>query len=47
MEANILGVIEDTKKMRLDGVRITGLTKNLQQGGVRNEKETREQQPES
>ena len=47
METNILGVVKDTKKMRLNGMRITGLTKNLQQGRIGNEEETWEQQPDS
>jgi len=44
VEADILDVVEHGQQVGLDGVWVARLTQNLQQGGVRHEEETREQQ---
>lgn len=45
VEANLFGVVKDTQQMCLNSVRITRLTKNLQQRWIRDEEEPREEQP--
>ena len=44
MEAHRLGVIEDAEEMGLNGVRVAGLTQNLQQRRVGHKEESREGQ---
>ena len=44
MELDCLDVIKHRQEMGLDGVGVGGLTQDLQQGRVRHEEETREQQ---
>ena len=44
MELDALDVVEHAQQVSLDGVRVTGLTEDLQQCRVRNEEESREQQ---
>ena len=44
VERDSLDVIKDTQQVRLDGVRIGRLSENLEEGGVRDEEETRENQ---
>ena len=44
VEADVLGVVEDTEKVGLDGVRVAGLTQNLQQRRVRHKEESWEGQ---
>lgn len=44
VEAHSLGVVKHAQQVGLDGVRVAGLTQNLQQGGVRHEEESGEDQ---
>ena len=44
VEADVLGVVEDAEKVGLDGVRVAGLTQNLQQRRVRHKEESWEGQ---
>lgn len=44
MELDSFGVIKDTEQVRLNGMRITGLPKNLKQGWVWDKEEPGEQQ---
>ena len=44
MEADALDVVEDVEEVGLDGVRVRCLAQDLQQGGVGDEEEPREQQ---
>ena len=44
VEADVLGVVKDAEKVGLDGVRVTGLTQNLQQRRVRHKEESWEGQ---
>ena len=45
MEADRFNVVKNIEEMGLDGVGVRGLAKDLQQGRVGDEEETREQQP--
>lgn len=45
MKADSFDVVKDVEQMSLDGVRVRGLAKDLQQGCVRDKKEPRKQQP--
>ena len=45
VEFDSLDVVEDTEEMCLDGVGVTCLTQDLQQGRVRHKEEPWEQQP--
>ena len=40
MKLDRLGVVKDAQQMRLDGMRITSLAKDLKKGGVGDEEET-------
>lgn len=44
MKSDTFDVVEDIKKVGLDGVGVGGLAQNLQQGRVRDKEETRKQQ---
>lgn len=44
MKSDTFDVVEDVKKVGLDGVGVGGLAQNLQQGRVRDKEETRKQQ---
>ena len=44
VEAHVLGVVKDAEKVGLDGVRVAGLTQNLQQRRVRHKEESWEGQ---
>ena len=45
MEFDRLDVVEHGEEVRLDGVRVRGLTQDLEQRRVRHEEKPREQQP--
>ena len=42
MKCHCLRIVKDTEEVSLDGVRIRGLSKNLQEGRIRNKEEPRE-----
>lgn len=44
MELDSLEVVKHRQQVGLDGVGVTGLTQDLQQGGVRHKEESGEQQ---
>lgn len=44
MKSDTFDVVEDVKKVGLDGVGVGGLAQNFQQGRVRDKEETRKQQ---
>jgi len=44
MESHSFDIVENVEQMSLDGVRVACLSKNFQEGRVRNEEKTRELQ---